>query len=377
MGFRTFKVFNCILISLLFLIIACNSDALKSPSNTQKNSNKYANFFEIVRNDSNLTVFTTKTVSNIHYTYILNAAQKSQVKNDTFYLKKNIQRIVCLSSVYCAYLNNLNALHKIVAVDNKKYICNNSLLNLIDSGVITEVGETHNLNIEKIISLQPDLIITYGDESSSTVFSKFTENNIPVLNVYDYLENHPLGRTEWLKVFGLLLNKFQNSVANFEQIEKNYLTLKEKNKATTNQPGVFFEMALNDVWYMPGGKSYLSNLASDAGASYLWNENNETGSLKLSFENVFQKAVNSDYWLHQHFSNSLQDVLNADNKYENFSAFKNKKLYNNNRQTNTNGGNAFWENGLLYADSLLADLTYIFHPENLPQHKLVYYQKLE
>ena len=41
------------------------------------------------------------------------------------------------------------------------------------------------------------------------------------------------------------------------------------------------------------------------------------------------------------------------------------------------GGNDYWESGAVSPHLILADLVKIFHPQLLPDHELVYYQKLE
>ncbi|MBN8703751.1 MAG: ABC transporter substrate-binding protein [Bacteroidetes bacterium] len=368
-----------ILVLVSFLATACFTKNSKPTETTAEKdiSNEYANYFQIIQNDSNTIVFKTKSTLNKQTTYHIGNFKKSYLSNDTFYIPKQIKKIICLSTLYASYLDNLQSLETVVGIDNSNYVFNQSLLNKIEQGDVSEVGETGNLNLEKIISLKPDLIITYGNESNANPYQKLTENNIPILYVYDYLENHPLGRAEWLKVFGLLTNKYDSAENKFNQIKNRYLNVKTIAEKATKKPTVFFEIALSDVWYMPGGKSYLSNLANDAGANYIWKDDAETGSLKLSIEEVMQKAHKADYWLNQHYSKSLNDLLQLNKKYNIFESFKNKNVYNNILKVNVKGGNAFWENGLIHADSLLTDAVKIFHPELLPQHNLVYYKKLE
>ncbi|MFT5970318.1 MAG: iron complex transport system substrate-binding protein, partial [Flavobacteriales bacterium] len=40
------------------------------------------------------------------------------------------------------------------------------------------------------------------------------------------------------------------------------------------------------------------------------------------------------------------------------------------------GGNDYWESGMAQPDLLLKDMISIFHPEVLPNHELIYYQRL-
>jgi iron complex transport system substrate-binding protein len=67
----------------------------------------------------------------------------------------------------------------------------------------------------------------------------------------------------------------------------------------------------------------------------------------------------------------------VDKRFKNIRPLKLKNVYNYNKQTTTEGGNAYWEKGIIEPDIILADLIRIFHPELLPDHQLEYYQKLK
>ncbi len=69
----------------------------------------------------------------------------------------------------------------------------------------------------------------------------------------------------------------------------------------------------------------------DAGANYLWNDLKITGSKPLSFETVFSKAINAEFWLIKY--NSAESNLTYKqlgdeyDLYRNFAAFKNKHVF--------------------------------------------------
>jgi iron complex transport system substrate-binding protein len=64
-------------------------------------------------------------------------------------------------------------------------------------------------------------------------------------------------------------------------------------------------------------------------------------------------------------------------RFKDFKAFKTGAIFNNNRRTNSSGGNDFWESGVVHPEIVLADLIRIFHPQILPEHNLYYYQKVK
>ena len=121
----------------------------------------------------------------------------------------------------------------------------------------------------------------------------------------------------------------------------------------------------------------MAQLLKNAGADYIFKDNDKTASLSLNIEQVISKAVDADYWVNLHYSNTASDVIKQDKRYGIFNAYKKGNLYNNNALVDETGGNAYWESGLNHPDELLADLIKIFHPNLLPNHTLKYYKQLK
>ncbi|HEY1040948.1 MAG TPA: ABC transporter substrate-binding protein, partial [Bacteroidia bacterium] len=163
----------------------------------------------------------------------------------------------------------------------------------------------------------------------------------------------------------------------FSETEANYIALKTGAKKAATQPRVLTEIKLNDAWYVPGGKSFMSTLIQDANAHYCWEGDTSLGSLPLSFEQVYKTAADADYWLNVLFAKNKADISKLDKRYMNFKAFKNTTIYNNNLQVTDKGGNAYWETGLICPDLILSDMVKIFHPELGKDTTLNYYKKLE
>jgi iron complex transport system substrate-binding protein len=139
---------------------------------------------------------------------------------------------------------------------------------------------------------------------------------------------------------------------------------------------VLTELKLNDAWYVPGGKSFMATLINDANGVYCWANDTTVGSLPLSFEQVYEKASGADYWLNVLFCKSLNDIKKLDNRYTNFKAFKNKQVFNNDLIVTPQGGNAYWETGLIEPDKILNDMIKILHPELLKEKAFNYYRQL-
>jgi iron complex transport system substrate-binding protein len=193
----------------------------------------------------------------------------------------------------------------------------------------------------------------------------------------DHLEHTPLGRMEWIKFFAAFFSKSEEADSIFTEAKNEYHRLKALVKTTQNRPEVFVNIRYGDVWFMPGGRSYMSSLLQDAGGKYMWAGDNSTGSMQIDFETVYQKAGAAEYWLNTGSWSSIAEVLRNDQRYGAFKAVKTGNVFNNNKRVNKYGGNDYWESGFLKPQVVLADLISIFHPGLLPDHELFYYQKLK
>ncbi len=343
---------------------------------------RYANCFNIsyYNNYKLITIYTDRHSGKDSLTYLLYNRNEArpEVPFKTTFIATPVSGIISLSSFYTGCIAELNGVQQLMAVDNGDFIHHPTVSKKIQEGIIREVNRNNELNPEALLLLKPELVITYGGSNSTAASLKKLETmGVPVCYCIENLENSALGRAEWIKLIAAFLNQEKKAVEIFNEIEKNYLRLKNMISTTTQKPSVFTELKYGDVWYEPGGNSYISHLLQDAGAHYIWEENEQSGSLALNFEEVYSKAHGADYWLHLHQCQFKKDLLAADSRYAHFQAYKTGNLYNNNKSSNAKGGNAFWERGLLHCDEVLADLIHIFHPQYSPQHQLIYYKKLE
>ena len=71
-----------------------------------------------------------------------------------------------------------------------------------------------------------------------------------------------------------------------------------------------------------------------------------------------------------------QELLDKDQRYADFKAFKANNVFTHNKRQAANGANDYWESGAVNPHLVLADLIKILHPELLPQHELIYYQQV-
>lgn len=349
---------------------------------TKTNPIKYAKRFSEA--DTNtykaLFLFGSKDPEDTTSVFVLYKDQKPKVNfKNAYYVKIPVNNIASLSSIYCAMLSELNLTNKIVAIESVDYYNSEKIIAGVREGRIKEIAKGPEVNVEQTLTLNPELILMFGmGDPRQDVNVKILNSKIPVAISLDHLEEHPLARAEWIKFIAAFFDKEDLADSLFSTTEKNYNTLKHLCDTVKSKPTVLTEIKYADAWYVPGGKSFMAHLIKDAGGDYLWKEEDRSGSIPLSFEQVYTKAKDAELWLNLFINiHSKKDMLAFDERYNLFNAFKKNNLYNNNKKANQNGFSDYWETGMAKPDEILKDLIKIIHPELLLQHELKYYKKID
>jgi iron complex transport system substrate-binding protein len=130
-------------------------------------------------------------------------------------------------------------------------------------------------------------------------------------------------------------------------------------------------------WYLPKGTSWGSILLKEANGNYLWKETSGTGSLSLSFETVYFKAKDADFWITSGQFSTLSEMTNSNPHYAKFKAFKNKNVYSFSGKKGKTGGILYYELAPNRPDIVLKDIVKILHPELLPSYTPFFFEKLK
>ncbi|MGE0088954.1 MAG: ABC transporter substrate-binding protein [Bacteroidales bacterium] len=301
-----------------------------------------------------------------------------QLPDDIVKIKIPIEKIACLSTTHIAFIDALNKTNSIRAISGHKYVCNQHIRKGIAENKIGDVGYDNSLNYELIAGIKPDLVTTYGiDSQVATYNQRMNELGIKTVIIAEYLENHPLGKFEWIKLVAAFYNLDDFASDYFNTIEKQYNNLLSITKKVESKPTVLFGLPWKEVWYVPGGNSYLAKLVEDAGGDYIWKKDKSRESLTLNFESIFLKASNSDIWLNTGTVNKINEIVDMDERFKKFKPISNAKIFNNNAITNEYGGIDYWESGIVNPHIILKDMIAIFHPELIKDYQPVYYKKIE
>ncbi len=356
-----------VLFSTIYILVSCNN-IHKTSSNDEKindtlNIVKYAQNFKVypLGSGHKLVINNNSLENNEFYLFNDTINIPEDISNKQI-IRTPIKSAVAFSSTQWSVFQKLGDIEKVKGILESNYTSNYEILELVAEGKMLDVGMSTNVNIEKIIHLQPDVILV--TPYPTVDYSHLEElANTTLIAFPDYLESHPLGRAEWMKVIGLLCSKEDITNKWFDDVVMRYESLSYKCSTIEGKPTVFSDLPFENQWYVPGGNSYIAKIFSDAGSDYIWKNNESTGSLHIDAESVLLKAQNADFWrvINSYDTPFTYERLKNENElYPLFKAFKEKQLLVCNVREC-----GYFEKSQYEPDVLLADFIYHFHPELL------------
>ena len=239
---------------------------------------------------------------------------------------------------------------------------------------IVDCGSSMAPDIERIIALKPEAILVSPFENSGG-YGKLDKLHIPIIEAADYMESSSLGRAEWMKFYGMLFGKDKNISTTaagkaseaaagkasgaaagkaseaavgkaseatlpascelradslFAQIEKEYLDLKAEAGKLPKGLSILTERKTGNVWYVPGGQSTIGILLKDANARYIFSDDQHSGSLPMSPEQILAKGSQVDVWAFKYFGGaplSQAQLLQEYDGYKALAAFNRGNIY--------------------------------------------------
>ncbi|MFW5994643.1 MAG: ABC transporter substrate-binding protein [Spirochaetia bacterium] len=297
------------------------------------------------------------------------------VPEDATIIETPVQRVVTTSTTFVAGFDTLDALDAIVGHDNPGFLYSEAARERHREGDISSVGNGSGLDLETVVDLDPDLVMLNQYDESDQTPSRLADADIPVLISGDWTEQSPLGRMEWLYLTGLLTGRADAASEYIRETAERYRTLAERVEDESDRPTVLINGPFEGSWAVPRADAYSARFIEDAGGEYAWEDVEGTDSLFLDTESVFDTAGDADIWINPGQWQSLDDI--EDERLFEFAAVTEERVYNNNRRVSPGGGIDYFESGQVRPDVILADLVSIFHPELMPEHERVYYQRLE
>ena len=279
------------------------------------------------------------------------------------------ERIVCTSATHMGFISELGMTDKVVGVCRPNRVYN---LSEEDRERITDIGDDMQPSMEKILLLNPDLVILYTYAQGDPIPAQVEALGVPILYCNEWTETTPLARAEWIRLFGAIFGCSTKADSIFASVRDAYEQLKVdslKFKGKSLMSG----MSWRGTWYVPAGGTFMGHLFRDAGAQYKYEDNPSTSSIPLTMEQAIQDFAQADVWVGCE-ANSLKELEAIDKKHTWFKAFQTGQVYNFRRRALPSGANDFCETGTVHPERILQDLQHILEGDTTQLH---YAEKLK
>ena len=207
---------------------------------------------------------------------------------------------------------------------------------LVENDTIRYVGKYRAPDYEALLEDDVDLAIeSTMIYHSPQVKEAIEELGIPVLVERSSYESDPLGRLEWIKLYGLIFGKsdeaqafFDEAVAKIEAVDTD---------AVKEAPSVaFFSVNSNGSVVVRKPGDYVTKMIETAGGTYALDgitseEDNALSTMNMQMEAFYDKAVDADILIYnstiEGSLEGLSDLTALSDKFNDFAAVKSGRVW--------------------------------------------------
>lgn len=203
----------------------------------------------------------------------------------------------------------------------------------MEDGKIVYAGKYSAPDYELILSEGCDLAIeSTMIYHTPEVKEQLESFGVPVLVERSSYESHPLARLEWLKLYGVLLDKEDAANQYFvEQVESIQDILKEEN---TGKTVAFFYINSNGIVNVRKSSDYVPKMIEMAGGKYILEnagDENELSTMNMEMEAFYSQARDADYLIYNSTIDAeittIQELLGKSELLGDFKAVKEGNVY--------------------------------------------------
>ena len=196
----------------------------------------------------------------------------------------------------------------------------------MESGEMIYAGKYSEPDYETLVNGECDLAVESTMILHTPKVQEMIEDlDIPVFVDYSSYESHPLGRTEWIKLYGAMLNKEDAADCFFE--EQAQVIEKLKGFENTEKTVVYFYVNTDGSIVVRKSEDYIPSMIEIAGGRYafknLKNADSNAPSVKLTMEEFYATAVDADYLIYNGtIDGQVKSISDLEAKSNLFSEFK-------------------------------------------------------
>ena len=202
---------------------------------------------------------------------------------------------------------------------------------LFGSGKIRYVGKYNAPDFEYIASANCGMVLESQMITHSPEIKEQLEAlGIPVLVERSSYEEHPLGRLEWIKLYGELLGKQELAERIFS--EKNAMVTEILTDERTEKTAAFFYISTSGSVNVRKPGDYISKMIELAGGNYIFTsedlsvDENALSTMNIQMEIFYAKAKDADFLIYNGTIDAelktLDDLIAKDALFSDFKAVR-------------------------------------------------------
>lgn len=264
------------------------------------------------------------------------ASEPSGIPDDVTVIKQPLSHVYMVSSAVMDLICELDALSSVSYTGTKqKDWAVEKAADAMNNGSLIYAGKYSAPDYELLLSggctfAVENTMITHNPE----VKEKLEEIGIQVMIERSSYEKHPLGRLEWIKLFGVLFGKEQEAKTYFSGQEEQIVPILEKEN--TGLSVAFFAVASDGTITVRKPNDYVSSMIELAGGNYSLNgyiqeEDNALSTMKMQMEDFYAAEKDADILIYngtiEGELTSMDDLLKKNSLFADFKAVKNGQVY--------------------------------------------------
>ena len=207
---------------------------------------------------------------------------------------------------------------------------------LVGDGTIRYIGKYRAPDYEALVEADADLAIeSTMIYHNPQVKEAIEELGIPVLVERSSYESEPLGRLEWIKLYGLIFGKEDEAQAFFEAAEKKLQDI--DTDAVKDAPSVaFFSINSNGSVVVRKPGDYVTKMIEAAGGTYALDgitaeDDNALSTMNMQMEAFYDKAADADILIYNSTIEggleSISELTALSDKLSDFAAVKSGRVW--------------------------------------------------
>ncbi|MCM1226349.1 MAG: ABC transporter substrate-binding protein [Clostridium sp.] len=285
-------------------------------------------------------------------------------------------------NIYLAASSAMDLFSKINALDVVKLTATMEkdwslpeIKNAMNSGEILYAGKYSAPDYELIIDTGCCLAIeSTMIYHSPEIREQLEKMGIPVMVERSSYESHPLGRMEWIKLYGLLTGKQAEADSFFKEKTKAVDTFSEDEN--TGKTAAFFYITSNGLVNIHKPGDYVSKMIELAGGQNIFTaddlkvEDNSLSTMNVQFESFYDKAKDTDFLIYNSTIDggisSVDELIGKNSLFADFKAVKNGNVWctdKNMFQQTTGAADMIYDMHLIFTGNDNGSPSYIYHLE--------------